>query len=262
MKIKIACLQYPILNGDITVNEETFLQKLITLKELKIDFFVLPEMCFSGFDYANLKEHSNNTLTILENISKVINANSYVFASLAETIDNKIYNTVFVISSHGIIEKYSKNMLFTSVNEHIYFTPSKCVNTIHLNSVNLATFLCYEIRFPELIRIATYKNSIDILIIPAIWPHSKIDHWITLLKARAIENHCFVVGCNASYVTTKNKEIKCGTSLAIDPWGNILSTIENDNTLISELDIDLIEKTKKLVPSLEQAKKCFNITFI
>lgn len=261
MKLKTACLQYPVLNGNIAINEETYLEKLTALKGHKIDLIVLPEMCFSGFDYSDLKEHSKKTPAILENISKIVDAHSFVFTSLAETIDNKIYNTVFIISSEGIIEKYSKNMLFTSVNEHLYFTPSKGVKTFHLNSVNVTTFLCYEIRFPELIRIATYRNNIDIIIIPAIWPYAKIDHWTTLLKARAIENHCFVVGCNASYVTTKNKNIKCGNSLSVDPWGNILSTIEKDNTLISELDMALIEKTKNSVPSLEQAKKCFSITF-
>lgn len=262
MELKVACVQHPVLNGNIKINKETFLEKLIDLRGHKIDFIVFPEMCFSGFDYVNLKAHSIETPSIIESVSEILDENSYVFVSLPENIDGKIFNTVFIISSQGVTGKYSKNMLFTTVNEHIYFASSKQVNTFYLNGINITTFLCYEIRFPELIRMVTYNNDIQIIIIPAIWPHSKIDHWITLLKARAIENHCFVVGCNASYVVSKNKHIDCGTSIIIDPWGKIMSRIEKDNTLTVELNMDLVEKAKELVPSLEQAKEMFNITFV
>jgi predicted amidohydrolase len=262
MAIKIACLQYSVINANILANEEIYLRKINDLKGQNIDFIVLPEMCFSGFDYVNLKEHSNKTTFIMKKIASFIDDNTFVFVSLPENIDGKIFNTVFIISSQGVTGKYSKNMLFTTVNEHIYFASSKQVNTFYLNGINITTFLCYEIRFPELIRMVTYNNDIQIIIIPAIWPHSKIDHWITLLKARAIENHCFVVGCNASYVVSKNKHIDCGTSIIIDPWGKIMSRIEKDNTLTVELNMDLVEKAKELVPSLEQAKNYFNITFL
>lgn len=262
MAIKMACLQYPVINANILANEEIFIRKINDLRGQNIDFIVLPEMCFSGFDYVNLKEHSNKTALIINKIANFIDDNTFVFASLPENIDDKIFNTVFIISSQGVTGKYSKNMLFTTVNEHIYFTSSKQVNAFHLNSINITTFLCYEIRFPELIRMVTYNNDIQIIIIPAIWPHSKIDHWITLLRARAIENHCFVVGCNASYVVSKNKHIDCGNSIIIDPWGKIMSQIEKDDTLTIELNMDLIEKAKELVPSLEQAKEMFNITFL
>lgn len=261
MEIKAACLQYPVLNGNIKTNRETFLKKIIDLRGQQIDFIVLPEMCFSGFDYVNLEAHSIETSSIIGTVSDILDENSYVFASLPESIDNKIFNTIFVISSQGIIGKYSKNMLFPSVNEHIYFTPAKDVSLFKLKNVNLTTFLCYEIRFPELFRLATYNNNIGIIIIPAIWPHTKIDHWITLLKARAIENHCFVVGCNASYVLSKNKQIDCGTSVVVDPWGKIISRTEKNHTLITEINLDIVEKAKELVPSLEQAKEMFNITF-
>ena len=262
MEIKVSCLQYPVINANISANDEVYLRKINDLKGQNIDFIVLPEMCFSGFDYVNLKEHSDKTTSIIERIASSIDDNTFVFTSLPEIIDNKSFNTIFIISSHGIVGKYSKNMLFTIVNEHIYFASSRQVNTFHLKGINITTFLCYEIRFPELIRMVTYNNDIQIIIIPAIWPHSKIDHWITLLKARAIENHCFVVGCNASYVLSKNKHIDCGTSICIDPWGKIMSRVEKDNTLTVELNMDFVEKAKELVPSLEQAKNFFNITYL
>jgi predicted amidohydrolase len=262
MEIKVACLQYPVINADILANEEVYLKKINFLKGQNIDYIVLPEMCFSGFDYANLKEHSNKTESIIEKIANSLDKNKFVFSSMPENVDNRTLNTIFIISSGGVVGKYSKNMLFATVNEHIYFASSRQVKTFCIKGINIATFLCYELRFPELIRMATYSNDIQIIVIPAIWPHLKIDHWLTLLKSRAIENHCFIVGCNASYVTTKNKHIDCGTSAIIDPWGKIMSRIEKDNSLITEINLDLVEKTKELVPSLEQAKNYFNITFL
>jgi predicted amidohydrolase len=260
--IIVACLQYPVVTGDIHINETTYLNTINKLKNYNIDFIVLPEMWLTGFDYENLKSYSNNLSNVIENIASNLNKNTFVFSSLPEYVDENIYNTIFIISSNGIVGRYRKNMLFMKVNEHKYFNSNKEVITFQLNNINVATFLCYEIRFPELVRMATFNGNIQIMVIPAIWPSSKIDHWITLLKARAIENHCFVIGCNASYAVTKNKEIKCGDSIMVNPWGEIISQANNNSTLILELKLDEIERTKELIPSLEQARSSFNITFL
>ena len=80
--------------------------------------------------------------------------------------------------------------------------------------------ICYDIRFCELARTYALKKA-DVLVVTSDFPNPRVNHWRTLLTARAIENQMFVVACNR--VGPSPMGTYCGHSLIIDPWGDIIA---------------------------------------
>src|SRR5665647_3484900 len=77
--------------------------------------------------------------------------------------------------------------------------------------------ICYDLRFPELYR-ALVKKGAEIIVCPAAWPRPRVDHWITLNRARAIEAQCYFIGCNQVGTPTPTTTL-AGCSMITDPWG-------------------------------------------
>jgi predicted amidohydrolase len=86
--------------------------------------------------------------------------------------------------------------------------------------IRISPYICYDLRFPVWSR---NRNDCDLLIYSASWPERRRDVWITLLKARAIENQCYVAGSNR--IGTDGNDIRyCGDSILIDPRGSIVAS--------------------------------------
>jgi predicted amidohydrolase len=110
-----------------------------------------------------------------------------------------------------------------------------------------ALAICYDLRFPELFRRYALDGA-GVVLLPSEWPTPRIEHWRTLIKARAIENQCFVLACNR--VGADRANTFGGRSAAIDPWGKVLAE-GNDTTpdlLVATLDLDLIEQARSFLP--------------
>ncbi|HBI05283.1 MAG TPA: carbon-nitrogen hydrolase, partial [Paenibacillaceae bacterium] len=104
----------------------------------------------------------------------------------------------------------------------------------------------YDIRFPELARSYALDGA-GILVNSAEWPHPRLNHWRTLMQARAIENQMYVVACNRVGISGKTEF--CGHSMVIDPWGEILvEGGEEEAILIAEIDLTLIEEVRGKIP--------------
>ncbi len=117
-----------------------------------------------------------------------------------------------------------------------------------VDSLKVGISTCYDLRFPEL-----YRRQIDLgaemLLLASAWPAARVDAWRTLLKARAIENQCFVVACNTAG-THANTEMG-GRSAVIDPWGNVLAEAGiNDEALSAEIDPTQVEQWRDRFPIL------------
>jgi len=127
-------------------------------------------------------------------------------------------NTSLVFSRGRLICRYDKIHLFRPSGEHRYFRPGTHIRTFRVTlpgvRIRCGAIICYDLRFPELVR-AMARIGLDVLFVPARWPAVRDDAWRTLLKARAIENQVFVVGCNASGE-------EGGYSYAFDPLGEMV----------------------------------------
>lgn len=256
VNMKVACIQNTIYTGNIRSNTNNFINRIVSCSE---DVVVLPEMWFCGFDYQNLKRYAQEANGVID-ILKSNGKGKIIVSSMPEIEGNDLYNTVYVIGENGILAKYRKQFLFSPQREDEYFKASdNDITVFEYKGVKFAVATCYEIRFPEIFRIGAYKGA-EVFLVPAIWPAAKSSHWLTLLKARAIENQAYVIGCSSSSVIRGEKVLKCGYSAAFDPWGDNLFTLAEDSGVgTAELDMPKVSVVREQIPSLNDAKKRFYI---
>jgi predicted amidohydrolase len=109
-------------------------------------------------------------------------------------------NTSYVFSRGRVLHRYDKLHLFRPTGDQKYFVRGEGIGTFGFmvpgGRMRGGVILCYDLRFPELARVLALQK-IQILFVPARWPAKRDTAWKTLLRARAIENQIFVVGCNA-----------------------------------------------------------------
>jgi predicted amidohydrolase len=141
---------------------------------------------------------------------------------------------------------YDKRHLFRMANEHNYFTAGNNKLIINYKGWRIKPLVCYDLRFPVWSR---NKNNYDLLIYVANWPERRAYPWKILLKARAIENQCYVVGVNR-VGTDGNNVIFSGDSAIIDAYGQIISNIKaHDNSFESvNINLDDLNNFRKKFP--------------
>jgi predicted amidohydrolase len=114
--------------------------------------------------------------------------------------------------------------------------------------VKVAPFVCYDLRFPEVFRSAVRKGA-QVMAVIANWPAKRVEHWVTLLKARAIENQAYVIGVNR--VGTDPKLTYPGRSLIVDPHGNVLADGGDKEAVIrAEIDAGVVDAWRRDFPAL------------
>ena len=112
--------------------------------------------------------------------------------------------------------------------------------------------MCYDLRFPELFR-KYGKKKTHLIVNIANWPDTRIEHWRTLLKARAIENQCFVAGVNR--VGKDPKLYYIGFSSLFDPTGKEIVAVENEeHVILIDLDKNFVKEVREKFPFLEDIK--------
>ena len=116
----------------------------------------------------------------------------------------------------------------------------------------VASFICYDLRFPELFREAT-KQGANLITVQAAWPAKRRAHWETLIKARAIENQVYIAAVNAVSTSQDLKTPLAGTSLIISPNGDIIAegSAQSEEVITAELDLQAEKDYRKSFPVLE-----------
>jgi predicted amidohydrolase len=118
---------------------------------------------------------------------------------------------------------------------------------------HLGLTICYDLRFPELFRLLSLQGS-EVIFVPANFAYATGEaHWEALLRARAIENGCYIV---ATGQTGQKAHFKAyGHSLIIDPWGEIIAQIEKDEAMaIVSIDLDMVTRIRAELPSLKNRR--------
>ncbi len=172
----------------------------------------------------------------------------------------RFYNTALFIDASGeIVESYRKIHLFDidlekefSIKESAYMEPGKSVKQFTFDGLSCGVGICYDLRFPELFRQLAEKGA-RIIFIPANFTYETGQaHWEPLLRARAIENQCYVI---APAQCGKNRETEVtsyGNSMVIDPWGKTLARAgEQEELLEVEIDLEHLESIRRQLPALQ-----------
>jgi predicted amidohydrolase len=178
--------------------------------------------------------------------------------ALRGEVDDRLVNRSFLIAPDGgIANRYDKIHMFDvelpsgqKFTESRAYRPGDGVNVVDLPFGRLGMTICYDMRFPHLYRDLA-KAGADILTMPsAFTAETGKAHWHVLLRARAIENGCFVIAAAQTGEHDGGRETY-GHSLIVDPWGLVLADGgEEPGYVTAELDMDAVGKARQSVPSL------------
>lgn len=246
--MKIALLQTDIRWGQPSINQQNVEQMMESCPQA--DLYVLPEMWSTGF-IANDHELAENEENSLQNGSvawmtrNAVKRNAAVCGSLAiKTGQGTFVNRMYFAKPDGSVELYDKRHLFSPGGENKIFKPGKKRIIVKFRGIRILLQVCYDLRFPVWSRC---KDDYDVALYVANWPASRHNVWETLLKARAIENQCYVIGVNRT-----GKDIACrytGGSIAVDPYGNIVCCCgEEPNVAIAQVDEERITHFRNAFP--------------
>jgi len=201
-----------------------------------VDLILLPEMFHTGFSM-NAEElaetmDASRGLEWLKNMSK--NKNSAIYTSLIIKENEKYFNRGVFVHPSGAIEIYDKRKTFGLAGEDKIYTAGLTETIVNYKGWKLQLQICYDLRFPEIVRNRILPNDLpayDAILYVANWPDKRIEHWKTLLKARAIENQSYVLAVNR--VGKDNSGLNYhGYSRGIDALGKIIKKKENKETVL------------------------------
>jgi omega-amidase len=209
------------------------------------DVIVLPELCDGGYSALGRGDGIHSLRDSYVESFRIFSKQSHctcVAGSLAiRDKPGKPANRSLVFRNGNLIHHYDKIHLFRPGGDTRFFRAgsANAVFTfpVRKQRIRAGVIICYDLRFPELVRMLA-RATMQILFVPARWPVVRDDAWQTLLKARAIENQIFVIGCNA-----QGKE--GGYSYVFDPLGRLVVSTRQDPAGVSHeflLDLDVSEE--------------------
>jgi len=149
--------------------------------------------------------------------------------------------------------EYTKQRPFTPGQEHQHYVAGDRPVAFRWGGCSVAPFICYDLRFPELFRAAVRKFQPELFVVMANFPAKRIQHWVRLLQARAIENQAYVVGVNRIGADPFHHYNGC--SLIVDPHGErIADAGESAGVIQAEPDLDQLAKYRAGLPFLKDLR--------
>lgn len=213
------------------------------------DLYVLPEMFSTGFctEPEGLAEPADSDT--LRWMRRYAQAHGCAVAGSIAVLDRGKYcNRFHFVFPDGTYRTYDKRHLFTYGGEDKHFTAGRERVIVEYGGVRFLLLICYDLRFPVWAR---NRKDYDAILYVANWPTPRVEAWLALLKARAIENQCYVAGVNR--VGTDPSCEYCGGTLWIDPYGNTVAACERGmvDAVTVELDMGCLTDFRRKFPVLE-----------
>jgi omega-amidase len=198
---------------------------------------LLPELWPSGFDLSDSVSQSLDSPKILAELAEISEQNNLsIGGSLLEYSQNKVFNTFWLIQPQAVLIAYRKIHLFRLMEEHLWLAPGQQTVMARVGDYQAGLSICYDLRFPELYRSYALSGT-NMFLLSAEWPVRRIDHWNTLIRARAIDNQSFMIATNT--VGKSGSATYGGSSAVISPWGETLLKAPSDAEAVLTCEIDL-----------------------
>ncbi len=253
-------------------------EKLIKIAvQQDAELVVLPEnfaiMGMSETDKVEIAEESGSGL--LQNFLQEQAAKNNIWLvggtiPLQSEEAGKVFSSCLLLDSQGeVVSRYDKIHLFDvtiessneSYTESETISPGSEIIVTDTPFGRLGLAICYDLRFPELFR-AMIEQKMEICALPSAFTSltGKV-HWESLLRARAIENLCFMIAADQGGYHVGGRETH-GDSMIIDPWGQVLNRLPHGaGVVVANIDLEKSEHTRKMFPALEHKRfECnFNI---
>lgn len=250
---RAACVQFDVRPGDVAANSAAMRVGVEEAVAAGAELCVLPELWSTSF-VANADERLVRASEAAENELRELSATHalVVVGSALEATDGQVFNTANVYERGELRGSYRKIHLFSPNLEHRLhgFGHRPCIAETDLG--RLGVLICYDLRFPELARYY-FRMGADVLVVPGQWPEARAQHWRTLLRARAIENEMFVIGCNRTgqEPSQKNGEAMSfpGDGRIVDPTGEVLASGSGEaGAIVATIELRKIRTMRRILP--------------
>lgn len=230
------------------------------------ELIIFPEMTLTGFTM-NPEKYGEHSLTQADGSRESGGAEEF-FQSLSakygiavlfgyiEEKENNYYNMLELADGREILMKYAKIHPFSYGEEKMHYCGGDSIVYACIHGIYVGGFICYDLRFPEIFQISSRKN--ELICVIANWPEGRIEHWKTLLKARAIENQCYIVGINRT--GEGNGLYYPMSSMAFDPCGERIDYKEKDSEsetalLYADIKAETVRQYRKEFPVKEDRRE-------
>lgn len=203
---------------------------------------VMPEMCDVGFSMRKSVTTEGDSAAFVRELSA--ERDSTVIAGVVA----EGQNVCLVARTGNEVGRYAKRMPFVLVDEGKHYPAGTEAVVTDVDGVKVGPTICYDLRHPHVYREPALLGA-EVLVNVANWPDTRVEHWVTLLRARAIENQAWVIGSNRCgkdpYVTYP------GRSLIVSPMGEIVADAgEHECVVVHEIDIAEVARFRKELPFL------------
>lgn len=219
----------------------------------KTDLIVLPEMFQTAFSMNTALAETMEGKSIYWLRKVASEKDCAIYTSLMISEDDNFFNRGVFVFPSGEIETYDKRKTFGLAKENDYFTAGGSERIVSWRGWNIQLQICYDLRFPEIVRNRTDENgtpAYDLILYVANWPKKRSAHWNALLKARGIENQCYVVGVNR-VGTDDNGFDYSGNTQIVDALGSVNSlTPEKEHVKSLVINKKELTSIREMLPFL------------
>ncbi len=252
-EFQAACVQFDVRPGDVAANTSAMHAGIEEAVAAGARLCVLPEMWATSFlpqfddDVAQQAEAAEAELRELSRSLRLV-----LVGSNAEFVDGAVYNTARVWDGGELRGTYRKIHLFSPNLEHRRHAAGDMPCVAETSLGRLGVIICYDLRFPELARYH-FHRGVEALCVPGQWPEARSQHWRTLLRARAIENQMFVLGCNRTgqEPSQRNGELMAfpGDGRIVDPIGDVLAAGSGDaGAIVATIEPRKVRTMRRILP--------------
>ena len=252
MKEKISLIQMDVALGQVERNYEKAVQLMELALEDKPDILVLPETLNTGFFpspdsalHAASDVDGVQTKKVFGAFAKEHGVN--IVAGSVSVLENGcVFNRSYIFDRKGeVVASYDKIHGFSPMGETKSYTGGSSTVHFTLDGIACSMAICYDVRFCELIRTEALQG-VDLFFLPAAWPLVRKEHWITLSKARAIENQMFF--CAVNECGRAGSTQYGGNSMLLSPLGEeLLHLGEKEQVATAEIDTDVLQGIRESI---------------
>jgi predicted amidohydrolase len=259
--MKLSLAQFEVARADSATNLKRIAELATQAKASSADLLCLPEMCTTGFDWKYNRAHLDSAGRDADQISSIARIHGLAICGsiLEKTESGNPANSFHYYDAKGaLLIRYRKLHLFTLFHEERHVEAGNEAIAFDTEYGKIGASICYDLRFPELYRRTTEAGAI-LQIMPAAFPHPRLEHWRTLVVARAIENQNYFVAVNQCGVEGHGSNVGetqyFGHSMVVDPWGEIVAEAgESEGLLDVEIDLSQVAKIRSKLSAWEDRR--------
>lgn len=223
------------------------------------DLIVLPEMFSTGFvtdPSDGVETDGEFSLAAMKEIAAAKDAAVAGSVAIKDSLTDTFRNRFYFVTPNGEVSFYDKRHLFTYSGEHLRYTAGQERVVVPWRGIRILLQVCYDLRFPVFSRnriLLDGRADYDLALYVASWPEARVGAWDALLKARAIENQCFLAAVNRVGTDPGNRYP--GHSQLISPMGRVVAACKErvEDVICQELDIEGLKAFREKFPVLNDA---------